>query len=63
MEDKKQKNSLAKMGSEEQIKRSHVVRQRNYKEMGRKTMTLKERNRWRRKLMKKHKYRSDNDLW
>ena len=63
MEDKKQKNSLAKMGSEEQIKQYHIVRKRNFKEMGRKTMTLKERNRWRRKLMKKHKYRYDNDLW
>ena len=63
MEDKKQKNSLAKMGSEEQIKQSHIVRKRNFKEMGRKTMNLKERNRWRRKLMKKHKYKSDNDLW
>ena len=54
-EDKKQKNSLAKMGTKEQIKQSHIVRKKNFITMGRKTMTLKERNEWRKKIKKKQK--------
>ena len=62
-EDKKQKNSLAKLCTKEQIKQSHIGRKKNFITMGRKTMTLKERNEWRKKIKKKQNYKNDNDLW
>ena len=63
MEEKKPLNTLAKMGTMEQIKSAHRTMQRNFKASGRKTMKQKDRYKWRKELMKKHKYKSDNDLW
>ena len=63
IEKKEIKKTLAPMGKIDQIRNAHRTMQINIKKQGRKTMNHKDRYKWKKELMRKRKYKSDNDLW